>query len=283
MYFVTVNYCGGLGNQLFQIFTLISYSIDTKKIPVLTFSDKSPSITPRSTYWETVFSSFKNFSSLEHGTRIQLKDAFAYTDLPNIDGNVILDGYFQSYKYFDKNSFQIKYLLNFEDKIEAIKSKFFNEYLQRDEDELLLSVHFRLGDYKKLQEHHPILPPSYYENAMKLLSGHKVKVLYFCEKEDIEIVERMYIPVINASKIVRVSSDIPDWEQLFLMSLCDWNIIANSSFSWWGAYLNKHQENVIYPSKWFHTETPHDLIPSSWKGVYPQASVEIEAQLGGTL
>jgi hypothetical protein len=190
-----------------------------------------------------------------------------YIDLPSVDGNVILEGYFQSYKYFDKNSFQIKSLLNFEEKIEAVKTKFFNEYFQRDEDELLVSVHFRLGDYKKLQEHHPILPPSYYENAMKLLSGRKAKVLYFCEKEDIEIVERMYIPVITASKIIKVSSDIPDWEQKFLMSLCDWNIIANSSFSWWGAYLNKHQENVIYPSRWFHTQTPKDLTPLSWKKV----------------
>jgi hypothetical protein len=283
MYFVTVKYCGGLGNQLFQIFTLISYSIDTKKIPVLTFSDKSPSVTLRTVYWNTVFASFKNFSSLEHGNRIQLNDAFIYTELPNIDGNVILEGYFQSYKYFDRNFFQIKSLLNFEEKIDVVRKKFFDEYLQRDEDEIIVSIHFRLGDYKKLQEHHPILQPSYYENAMKFLSGRKVKVLYFCEKEDIEIVERMYIPVINASKIVRGSSDIPDWEQLFLMSLCDWNIIANSSFSWWGAYLNKHQENVIYPSKWFHTETPQDLIPSSWKGVYPRASIEIEAQLSGTL
>jgi len=275
MHFCTINYCGGLGNQLFQIFTLISYSIDTKKIPVLTFSDKSPSVTSRTTYWDSVFLSFKNFYSLVHGTRIQLNDAFVYTELPNIDGNVILEGYFQSYKYFDENFFQIKSLLNFEQKIEVVKKKFFDEYLRRDDDELLVSVHFRLGDYKKLQDHHPILPPSYYENAMKFLSGCKVKVLYFCEKEDIEIVERMYIPVINASKIVRVSSDIPDWEQLFLMSLCDWNIIANSSFSWWGAYLNKNQENVIYPSKWFHTETPRDLIPSTWKGVYSLTPVEI--------
>ena len=263
----TINYCGGLGNQLFQIFTVISYSIDKKKIPVLTFSDKSPSVTQRITYWKTVFSAFKNFSSVEQGTRIQLNDAFVYTDLPSLNGNVILEGYFQSYKYFHHNFLQIKYLLNFEDKIEAIKSKFFDEYLRRDEDEILVSVHFRLGDYKKLQEHHPILPPSYYENAMKLLSGRKIKVLYFCEEEDIEIVEQAYIPIIKAQKKIQVSPDIPDWEQMFLMSLCDWNIIANSSFSWWGAYLNNCQENIIYPSKWFHTETPQDLVPPSWNKV----------------
>lgn len=265
--FSTINYCGGLGNQLFQLFALISHSLDNRKIPVLTFLDTSPSVTPRSTYWSSVFSSFKNFSGPIEGVLIKERLPFVHSHIPTIKGNVILEGYFQSYKYFHHNFLQIKSLLNFEDKIEAIKFKFFDEYLRRDEDEIIVSVHFRLGDYKKLQEHHPILPPSYYENAMKLLSGRKIKVLYFCEEEDIEIVEQAYIPVIKAQKKIQVSPDIPDWEQMFLMSLCDWNIIANSSFSWWGAYLNNCQENVIYPSKWFHTETPQDLVPPSWNKV----------------
>ena len=236
MALATVNYCGGLGNQLFQIFTLLSYCIDTKKTPVLEFSEQSPSVTTRLTYWKTVFSYFNNFHSLTKGDYyIRESDAFTYTELPKLNGNVILEGYFQSYKYFENNIGLIKSLLGFEEKIADIKLKFLTTYLQKYEDEVIVSVHFRIGDYKKLQEHHPILPPSYYEKATSLLSHRKVKILYFCEEEDIGMVEQEYIPVLSAHEIVRVSSDIPDWEQMFLMSLCDWNIIANSTFSWWGS------------------------------------------------
>ena len=241
MFYASVEYCGGLGNQLFQFFTLLNYCIETQKIPVLEYAETSPSVTKRATYWESVFSSFKNFSKITDGVKVQVTQNFVYVDLPNLPSNVVLDGYFQSYKFFSNYFCEIKSFLKFEEKIETVKEKYFSDFLRKkDEKEILVSVHFRLGDYKRLQHDHPLLPISYYEKSLNFFSGKKIKILYFCEEEDADYIEKEYLPKLGvADSAVRVWSSIPDWEQLFLMSLCDWNIIANSTFSWWGAYLNK--------------------------------------------
>ena len=266
----TIEYCGGLGNQLFQIFTLLSYSIDTGKNATLVYSDKSPSVTTRPTYWSTIFSEFKNFSNTNTGIKIQEMSGFIYHPIPDVINNVILSGYYQSYKYFSNNFNSICDTLRIRDKQASIQTEFSESYLKRDySSQKIVSVHFRLGDYKRLQQYHPILPLIYYSNSLKFINnaiGDSIKILCFCEKEDVETVSNV-VSGLELANYQIVSSDIEDWQQMFLMSLCDWNIIANSTFSWWGAMFNKNQENIIYPSNWFHTKTPVDLIPRTWKMV----------------
>jgi hypothetical protein len=67
---------------------------------------------------------------------------------------------------------------------------------------------------------------------------------------------------------VYVNSEIEDWKQMLLMSLCRVNIIANNNFSWWGAYLNKDAEKVYYPSVWFNKDckdNTKDLFLPEWE------------------
>ena len=271
----TIEYWGGLGNQLFQIFALFNYAIETGKVPVLSYSDSSPSITQRTTYWNSVFSEFKNFlMGNPKWTSYQDIDCHIYNKIPHKPGNIMLFGYFQSWKYFQDN---IEHMLTFfkiQDKIKVVENKFKPQYLSRSissqvtrRSAIIVSVHFRLGDYKRFQQHHPILPPSYYKNAinyLRTLGNTNIKLLCFCEKEDVEYVTKVYLVELNVEETVIVSAEIPDWEQLFLMSCCDWNVIANSTFSWWGAFFKPNQDQVLYPNRWFNTSTPADLMLEKW-------------------
>jgi hypothetical protein len=183
----------------------------------------------------------------------------------------ILNGYFQSFKYFNNYFQTINRLL----KIDDIKVELTNNYRKLINDEQPASMHFRLGDYKKLPDHYIILSVDYYRAAVKcfLLTNTITKVLYFCEEQDLEDVKttiailEVEFPVIE---FIRADPQLEDWQQLILMSLCRYNIIANSTFSWWGAYLNTYrQKKVIYPARWFgpklgKTHDTKDLFPEDW-------------------
>ena len=144
-----------------------------------------------------------------------------------------------------------------------------------------ISLHFRYGDYKNLQHCHPLMKYQYYEDCLtyireKTLQQHKNEaeqktVLYFCEEEDIEIISPIIQQLQNHFsnyKFIKVDNALEDWEQMLLMSCCRYNIIANSSFSWWGAYFNIHADKIVcYPSLWFGTGLKHntkDLCPPDW-------------------
>jgi hypothetical protein len=156
-------------------------------------------------------------------------------------------------------------------KFEQIKKPYNSMY----DFEHTISMHFRLGDYKALPTHHPILPLSYYIKALRYIittsSKTSWQVLYFYELEDAEQVEenistlKSQFPSIS---FIPVSSTLSDWEQIILLSLCKHNIIANSTFSWWGAYLNTQNPIVCYPTTWFGPaqgkKNLSDLFPESW-------------------
>jgi hypothetical protein len=137
-----------------------------------------------------------------------------------------------------------------------------------------ISIHFRLGDYKKVQHVHPIMNVKYYEDSLQYIQERRVadkNVLYFCEEEDITEVSQ----IIDSLKVkfpkyqfIRADNELEDWEQMLLMSCCRYNIIANSTFSWWGAYFNSDSKKmVIYPSVWFGPNVKYvtdDLFPNEW-------------------
>ena len=140
-----------------------------------------------------------------------------------------------------------------------------------------ISIHFRLGDYKNLQHFHPIMQYDYYKKSLLFIQDKNkdiTDILFFCEDDDINDV----IETINKLKIalpnmhfIRASNLLKDWEQLLLMSCCKHNIIANSSYSWWGAYLNTNPNKIIcYPSIWFGQQAQLntcDLCPQEWNKI----------------
>lgn len=266
---------GGLGNQLFQIFTGISYAIENN-IEFKIIRSKFDKISPldnkslRPTYFEKFLFNLSKFTCDNINILTYNEASFKYNKIPNINKNFKINGYFQSPKYFESNYQYIINLINLDKQKKEIKEKY-KEYFNNKNT---TSLHFRIGDYKKVPDYHKILNCEYYINAIKdILEKDNTcdSVLYFNEEQDNYIVENMInnikksYPQIN---FIQCSYNILDWEQLLLMSLCNHNIIANSTFSWWGAYFNINPEKIVYyPSVWFGpacNNDTKDLFPENW-------------------
>ena len=278
---ITCNLMGGLGNQIFQIFTTISYAIRAKK--QFKFLNQQQlgggSTTIRYTFWNTFFANLKPFLITELPIKVHVvrEKGFPYNELSPLElllnDDIYLYGYFQSYKYFEDNYSMICRLIGLDKTKEKLLDK-----IQTSKNDLnqKISMHFRIGDYKKLQEYHPLATYEYYERAMEYIQktstpDEKFTILYFCEDVDIEdvlsIVNRLAIKFPDYN-FIRGDNTLADWEQMLYMSLCHHNIIANSSFSWWAAYFNSHDDKIVcYPSVWFGEKANNDtkdLCPSEW-------------------
>jgi len=271
---------GGLGNQIFQIFTTISYAIKTRN--TFKFSGVKyvggGMTTIRNTYWESFFSRLKNFTTCKLP---QLKcireENFTFNELPlhEMEKNgAIIFGYFQSYKYFEENYEMISRLIGLEEMKNVLCKKIHYDKIFLNNT---ISMHFRIGDYKKIQHVHPLMTKEYYHRSIThILSSYKhsttkLTILYLCEKVDISDVNEVILylskcfPELN---FVYGENNLEDWEQMLLMSCCHHNIIANSSFSWWSAYFNSWEDKMVcYPSVWFGQGVIHntnDLCPPTW-------------------
>lgn len=277
---ITIEIMGGLGNQLFQIFSLISYGL-TNNISVYFQDKKDPIRTDRPFYWDNFLSSLKQFVKSTDETNLPLykENGFHYNVMIPYDQVRIKPfkfyGYFQSYKYFQEKEQYIFKLIKLNEQIERVKTK----YNQICVFNNTVSLHFRIGDYKHKPQYHPLMDINYYKSALQHVIDHtKINdwnILYFYEKQDIDMVkEKIYIlrKDFNDLTFTPINTEIVDYDQLLLMSLCQHNIIANSSFSWWGAYLNQNKhKTVTYPSMWFGPSFGNikmdDLFPSGWNKV----------------
>ena len=282
---ITCYLMGGLGNQLFQIFTTISYAINYKmnfKFNNCEFTGCIGKTIKRDTYWGNFLYKLKPFliSNKEFPQLKTIKEKeFAFNNLDLsyfVSDNICVYGYFQSYKYFQQFYPTIYRLLDIDtqkEKVIPLYKKTTVEYC------ITVSLHFRLGDYKKITDVHPIMPYEYYKNALQHIIKNDTSIsniLYFCEEEDITDVEIIINKLkndfnFNTIHIERMDNNLKDWQQMLLMSCCKHNVIANSSFSWWGAYLNTNLEKIVcYPSVWFGPKAKNDtkdMFPNVWKKI----------------
>lgn len=259
---ISCHITGGLGNQLFQIFTTISHAL--KHTTSFVFPRVKRDIHHRQNYWHVLTPLLQYTTEKPINLPIYKEQHFHYSPLPNMK-TMVMDGYFQSYKYFEDNFEQIFKLCGLDQKRQECSEKY--KYPYNDS----VSIHFRIGDYKKNPQYHPLTTDKYYINALKHVENDISNVLYFSEQEDENYVNeriknfKTQFPSLN---FIQVPYNIEDWEQMLIMSLCKNNIIANSTFSWWGAYFNNNfNKIVIYPSKWFGeiaNLNTKDLCPPTW-------------------
>ena len=269
---ISVDIMGGLGNQLFQIMTAFAYSKKYRNPLIIKRESHSPSCTYRNVYWNNFLEGLQKYLINRNiDLPIYNEKSFEYNELPKISENddIKLSGYFQSYKYFDEYKSEFLTEIDWCAKKNEVKSKITDVNLED-----MVSLHFRIGDFKNL-ENHPIMPMEYYINAIKYIEKREsnVKILYFCEEDDKDFVLYNYInqlrTIFEKITFVQTKNKLEDWEQMIAMSLCKHHIIANSTFSWWSAYLADYNDKklVCYPDIWFNSTLINnmmDLFPGHW-------------------
>jgi hypothetical protein len=292
---VIVKLQGGLGNQMFQYAAATALLKDGEKVGLnLSFLTENNTDKEDFTSRKFELSIFKNIRaykainaqvSLFNNTGLYYKvirrfmrSSLNYVEqqfteyIPfdqfNKKKHFYLDGYFQSEKYFAANRQQI--LNDFEfPPLDEVNQATKNKMLALDN---AVSLHIRRGDYAKLQvvtEVHGLLPISYYNKAIEILQKQYPDITLFVFSDDIpwvkENLQTGNIPVNHMQQ----NSAAGSWKDMALMSNCKHHIIANSSFSWWGAWLSTQTGKTFAPEHWFNPKKIKfnitDFVPSHWE------------------
>ena len=231
---------GGLGNQLFQIAAAYSHALEVGDDFAINYNlphylGQGKQCT---TYKDTVFSKIKS-TDITPSSYYSEKD-FTYNKIPQ-QKNLLLDGYFQSEKYFKNYENEIKELFNFS----FIKVK--KKYSTINNKVVL---HVRRGDYLENSNTHPSIPLEYYKSCLEELDIKDPTILIVTD--DINTVSKDF----NELDYVHVNGQNELEDFCYIMN-ADYIIGCNSTFSWWAAYLSNSKKS-IFPKKWFGPEGPPD-------------------------
>lgn len=258
---------GGLGNQCFQYAVgrhLSEIHHTELKIDISEF--ETYKLHP---YSLSHFNIIENFATSEDVAKLKhVREKHFHFDpeILNLSDGVYLHGYWQSEKYFSSTEDIVRREL-------AVNSPLLGKDKEVAEQIILcdsVSVHIRRGDYLPNTYTEQILETcslDYYLHSIERIANNVKKPHFFIFSDDIKWTsENFKLPY----PITFVDHNGPDknYEDMRLMSLCKHNIIANSTFSWWGAWLNKNPDKLVYaPKKWFSEKarsSAKDVIPNLW-------------------
>lgn len=286
-----VNILGGLGNQMFQyaLGRALSVKYDTElRLDTSDFKNYSlhngfellrvfncpvtiankRDIKKLLSWRSTQFFRHLLLHSSMHKLRSKkfvVEPSFEYwTDIRNVTKNCYLYGYWQSEKYFAHVAGQLREDFTFKSPLGpknaelALQMKNLNS----------VSLHVRRGDYLNNLATYEICSPDYYKAAIRYISARVRRPFFYIFSDDIAWV-KANIKIDFPHSYVDWNNGVESYNDMRLMSLSKHNIIANSSFSWWGAWLNSNPEKiVIAPHRWFSNRfASTDLIPAEWKRI----------------
>lgn len=205
--------------------------------------------------WSTLLQSYQ-----ENGLEFDVK-------VFGLKGDVYLDGYWQSEQYFSAVERQIRDDFSFRKAPDADNQG----CLDQINSVCAVSVHIRRGDYvnnPNVNAIHGTCDLDYYQRAIEFLRTRvSSEVLHFFVFSDDPEWVRENVNFGNATTFVSHNDATKNYEDMRLMSACKHHIIANSSFSWWGAWLNPDSDKVVVaPKQWFKSSTlsSTDIVPDSW-------------------
>lgn len=272
---ITCKFAGGLGNNIYQlafIYNLhkkynvdyiIPTSLDRGRAEFFNQSDKlefTRLFENKFNYSDNIdYSKYKRYSHVDI-----IGGDFHYTEIPFSD-NSSYEGYFQSDKYFSDFEIKNEFILNTKIKNELLE-KYHNLFNKKT-----ISIHYRLaGDrvQDSMQYYHKDVSVDFYKKSISIIVGDDniddYNILLFSDNMDkaSSLLEQSGINIIPIKNVDNV-------EDFIMMSICDYNIIGNSTFAWWAAYLNQKNSKVIAPrTEWFGPGYKHyilnDLFPKNW-------------------
>ena len=279
---IIMNLAGGLGNQMFQYALGRKMSIkngDTFKLDDTTYRRGFPR--PYSLSHFTIVESIATpeeirrlklpygfFSRVERSFKARILRIFNVEFSPKIlekKGDMYLDGFWQSEKYFSDIADTIRKDFTLKEKMSPAGESASRKI---SAEKCPVSLHVRRGDYVSHAKTNSIFgtcSPEYYRKAVSIIREKAPDARFFVFSDDIAWAkENLELP----ENTVFVSDPaIRDYEELVLMSRCGHHIIANSSFSWWGAWLDPNPEKVVIaPARWFNgsPKVYKDVVPDSW-------------------
>lgn len=284
------NIKGGLGNQMFEYaagFSLAREKNTEFKIDLGHFAnqEKFKAETPRE-FQLNFFNIPYQLATEEEITEVKrgysrgflpilkldsyltMLNIIRYPFLTSISSSVYMDAYFQNEKYFIKYEKDIREMF-------TLKKEYITKDFRRVNDEIdsnydsSLSVHIRRGDYvtnTKANKWHGLLSKDYYYNALdciKKKTGVKKLHIFVFSDDSLWVKKNLSL----GGDVTYISDDFNPVQSIILMSKCRNNIIANSSFSWWGAWLNPNQEKIVVaPARWLAGSKRHsrNIVPEGW-------------------
>lgn len=282
---IIVHFSGGLGNQLFQYALMKNFELTSKadiygnisscklsgsrdfcldkvfkRLNFNLLSDEREQKYVEEISQNSNFSKFVFYrENMCRGTK-----KTADKSLINADAGVFI-GTFQSCYWANSIRKELLEKLEFDYCKEKALSNLVEEICS---DDRAVSIHFRRGDYlneRNIFSYGDICDSDYYRNAIKYITKKVGEVHFYVFSDDIEFVKQNYsIP--NATYVENnLFADYEDWYDMCLMSACKHNIIANSTFSWWGAWLNENPEKIVVaPKRWINTYEYLDIYPKEW-------------------
>lgn len=279
---IIVKLIGGLGNQMFQ-YAAGRRSADVCNTELkldITGYKNQVGITSRE-YMLHIFNIQENFARrceinklkkndflwriTKNNSYIREKHFHFDPEMLDINGNCYLEGYWASEKYFKDIENIIRREFTLKNKPDAANQKMISRIKNCDS----VSIHIRRGDYvfdEKTNKHHGVCVSKYYLKAVALMAKKVKDLQFFVFSDDLQWVKQN-LHLKHPCFYVDNNIDKKDYEDMRLMSKCKHNIIANSSFSWWGAWLNKNPNKIVMaPKKWFRESSINtkDLIPQFW-------------------
>ena len=170
------------------------------------------------------------------------------------------EGYWQHYSYFDEYKEIIRNEYKFQGSLSETAELIKNCIINNNS----VSMHIRRGDYLKEKDYIGICDVEYYRSAIEYINRHSPNAHYFIFSNDMEWCKEFITPLLSRYTCVDCHTKDDSYKDMWLMSLCKKMILANSSFSWWGAYLNTSADVIIAPKVWTNNPNTYPRQLPNW-------------------